>query len=115
MAVFAPIPKASVRITVIENPGNLRSWRIASFKSCMGARYSWDGSVSGWTVEREIRLPKFYPRRLRKERLRQDIGVQMADGRAPALPFTRSQLGVKAVTVRRQELPRAPARRSPVS
>src|SRR6185503_15532288 len=38
MAVLAPIPRASVRMTVREKPGNLSSWRMASRRSCMGAR-----------------------------------------------------------------------------
>src|SRR5262249_36391516 len=35
MAVFAPIPSASVTTATRVNPGDLRSWRKASFKSFM--------------------------------------------------------------------------------
>ena len=35
IAVFAPMPSASVRTATRVNPGDLRSWRKASFKSFM--------------------------------------------------------------------------------
>ena len=37
IAVFAPIPSASVRTAIAVNPGDLRSWRKANFKSIHGS------------------------------------------------------------------------------
>src|SRR6187401_97441 len=45
IAVFAPIPSASVTIATRVNPGDLRSWRKASFKSFMSLRSESDDRV----------------------------------------------------------------------
>src|SRR4029077_11542851 len=75
IAVFAPIPSASVRTATKVNPGDLRSWRKASFRSFMslGAeRLDWidmRGATRGHQTSEERRTHEHDRGRANRQRI----------------------------------------------